>query len=88
MLSYARGPEKPILEKTIAQVFLETAAKFPDGDALVVRHQNVRLTWRDLAARVEADFNPGIGPASGAPTASNGFCCNWRRRAWGSCSST
>ncbi len=53
MLSYAKGPDTPILEKTIGQALTETAAKFPDREALVVRHQNARLTWRELAAEVD-----------------------------------
>jgi fatty-acyl-CoA synthase len=53
MLSYARGPEAPILEKTIPQALAETAARFPERDALIVRHQGVRLVWRELAREVE-----------------------------------
>ncbi|MBI3664793.1 MAG: AMP-binding protein [Acidobacteria bacterium] len=53
MLSYARGPEAPILEKTIAQALEDSAARFPDREALVARHQEARLTYRELAARVE-----------------------------------
>jgi fatty-acyl-CoA synthase len=53
MLSYARGPEFPILEKTIGEVLDDAAARCPDGDALVSRHQGIRLTWRDLQAAVE-----------------------------------
>ncbi len=53
MLSYTRGPEAPLLEKTIPQVLAETVARFPDRDAVIVRHQNVRMTWRELARSVE-----------------------------------
>lgn len=53
-LSYTRGAAVPLLEKTISEVFAETVAKFPDRDALVVCHQGVRLTWRELAAEVES----------------------------------
>jgi fatty-acyl-CoA synthase len=52
-LSYSRGPELPLLEKTIDRAFRDTAALFPDHDALVVRHQHVRLTYRELDAQVE-----------------------------------
>ena len=52
-LSYARGPELPILERTISQVFRETVEEHPDGEALVVRHQNLRFTWSELAAEVD-----------------------------------
>ncbi len=48
MLSYSRGPAIPILEKTINQVLNDTAAKFPDSDALISRHQNLRVSWRQL----------------------------------------
>jgi fatty-acyl-CoA synthase len=48
MLSYARGPDVPLIEKTIPQVLRETAARQPGHPALVVRHQNVRLTWSEL----------------------------------------
>ncbi len=53
MLSYARGPEAPILEKTIPQVLAETAARYPTRDALVACHQKARLSWRELERRVE-----------------------------------
>src|SRR3974377_1281418 len=36
----------------MAQVFLETAARFPDRLAVASLHQNVRLTWRELAREV------------------------------------
>jgi fatty-acyl-CoA synthase len=53
MLSYTSGPEAPVLERTIPQVLAETAARFPERDAVIVRHQNVRMTWRELASAVE-----------------------------------
>lgn len=53
MLSYFRGPEEPLLETTIDEVFKSTTAKFPARPALIARHQNVRLTWRELDAEVE-----------------------------------
>ena len=40
----------PLLEKTISQALHDAAAKFPDRDALVVLHQNIRLKWRELDA--------------------------------------
>jgi fatty-acyl-CoA synthase len=48
MLSYARGPDAPISEKTIGQTFAEAVAAYPDREALVVPHQNVRLTYREF----------------------------------------
>ena len=53
MLSYWKGPDAPLLDETIAGVFERTVGKFPDRDALVVRHQGVRLTFRELADEVE-----------------------------------
>jgi len=51
-LSYACGAVVPLLEKTISQALRDAAAKFPDRDALVVLHQNIRLTWRELDSEV------------------------------------
>ena len=51
-LSYTCGAAVPLLEKTISQALRDAAAKFPDGDALIVRHQSVRLTWSELNAQV------------------------------------
>jgi len=48
MLSYARGPDAPISEKTIGQTFAEAVAAYPNREALVVPHQNVRLTYREF----------------------------------------
>ena len=51
-LSYVRGAEVPLLEQTISQAVSHAAARFADRDALVVCHQNVRLTWRELDREV------------------------------------
>lgn len=51
--SYVRGPEHELSVRTTHQVLQETAAKYPARDALIVRHQNVRLNWRQLAEQVE-----------------------------------
>ncbi|HUA85437.1 MAG TPA: AMP-binding protein [Bryobacteraceae bacterium] len=61
MTSYARGPEFALRTQTTHQVFLETAAKFPNHDALIVRHQKLRLTWRELAKEVERTARGLIG---------------------------
>ena len=53
MLSYTKGPEAPLIERTIAEIFGQTAARFPDKDALVVRHQKARFTFAQLASEVE-----------------------------------
>jgi fatty-acyl-CoA synthase len=47
-LSYSRGAVAPLLEKTIGRALADTAANFPDREALVVCHQNVRFTWSEL----------------------------------------
>ena len=53
MLSYARGPETPLLTDTIYQAFAKTVERVPRKTALIVRHQSVRLTFEQLAAEVE-----------------------------------
>lgn len=53
MLSYSRGPDAPLIDASIWEVFEETASRFPDREGLVVRHQGVRLTFSELAAVVE-----------------------------------
>ena len=52
MLSYTRGPKGTTLEKTIGQVLDETAARLPDQDALVSRHQEVRISYLQLREEV------------------------------------
>ena len=47
-LSYIRGADLPLIEKTISEVLADTARRFPDRDALVVCHQNERLSWAEL----------------------------------------
>src|ERR1035441_9357621 len=66
-LSYSRGAEAPLLEKTISQALADTAASFPEREALVVCHQNVRLTWSELDLEVTgvARGLAGLGLAPG-----------------------
>jgi fatty-acyl-CoA synthase len=55
VLSYASGASaKPLLGETIGENLETTAARFPDREALVVRHQNVRLTYREFNEEVDA----------------------------------
>jgi len=61
MLSYARGADAPILEKTIHQMLSETAAKFPQRDAIISRHQKARLSYRELAEQVERTARGLVG---------------------------
>jgi fatty-acyl-CoA synthase len=52
--SYTRGSQdKALLAMTIGQAFDNTVAQYPDGEALVVRHQQLRYTWRQLADAVD-----------------------------------
>ncbi len=53
MLSQARGPDTPLLTDTIAEAFAKTVARAPDNVAVIVRHQGVRLSFRQLAMEVE-----------------------------------
>ncbi|MFR0673032.1 AMP-binding protein [Enterobacterales bacterium AW_CKDN230030176-1A_HGKHYDSX7] len=43
----------PLLTTTIGQAFDATVARHADGEALVVRHQGLRYTWRQLAEQVD-----------------------------------
>src|SRR5258708_28451275 len=52
LLSYVRGPDAPLLELTIDQAVADVAARFPDRDALISRHQNERLTWREFDRQI------------------------------------
>lgn len=52
--SYSRGPQdKALLAMTIGQAFDRTVAQYPQGEAMVVRHQHLRYTWRQLADAVD-----------------------------------
>ncbi|MFJ4345154.1 fatty acid CoA ligase family protein [Pseudomonas sp. NPDC089401] len=52
--SYSQGnPTKPLLSQCIGDAFDSTVARFPDREALVVRHQALRYTWRQLAEAVD-----------------------------------
>jgi fatty-acyl-CoA synthase len=53
MLSYARGQAMELLDKTIGQALEEAALRNPSGDAIVSRHQGLRLSYRDLQREVE-----------------------------------
>jgi fatty-acyl-CoA synthase len=52
-MSYISGTsEKPLLGLTIGDMFDQTAARFPDNEALVSRHQGLRYTYRELQEEV------------------------------------
>ena len=42
--SYARGPDVALIEETVNEVFEDTAKRHPDREALVSRHQQIRLS--------------------------------------------
>jgi fatty-acyl-CoA synthase len=89
IVSYARGPEAPLLNDTIPQALLKTARRFPEREALVVRHQGIRLTWSQLvqeASRVarglldlglQPDDRVGIWAASCAEWVLLQYACAW-----------
>jgi len=59
-LSYVHGASDiPLLGETIGAAFDRAAARFPDRDALVVRHQGIRWTYAELRERVDA-FAAGL----------------------------
>src|SRR5471030_1241760 len=52
--SYTRGSQdKALLAMTIGEAFDYTVAQYPIGEALVVRHQQLRYTWQQLADTVD-----------------------------------
>ncbi|MBO9548440.1 AMP-binding protein [Pseudomonas sp.] len=52
--SYTRGrQDQPLLTLTIGQAFDATVARCANGEALVVRHQGLRYSWRQLAEQVD-----------------------------------
>ena len=59
-LSYVCGVgDEPLLYKTVAAVLEEAAVRWGEREALIVRHQNIRWTYRELdeaADRLAAGF--------------------------------
>lgn len=52
--SYVSGiSNTPLLGRTIGEQFDETVSAYPDNDALIVHHQNLRYTYRELQAAVD-----------------------------------
>ena len=53
--SYSSGTsDEPLLGDTIGDNLDRTAARFPDGEALVDRAQGLRYTWAEFVAEVDA----------------------------------
>ncbi len=54
LTSYTSGTStKPLLGLTIGDLFDRTVSQYPDNEALVVRHQGIRWTYKELQARVD-----------------------------------
>jgi fatty-acyl-CoA synthase len=52
-MSYVSGTSnKPLLGSTIGDMFDAMARKFPNNDALIVRDQGIRLTYKELQRKV------------------------------------
>ena len=59
-ISYDHGvSDKKLIGATIGDFFDAQVEKFRDREALVVKHQNVRWTWGELARRVD-DLAAGL----------------------------
>jgi fatty-acyl-CoA synthase len=59
-LSYVHGAsDRPLIGETIGAHFDRVAERFGKRDALIVRHQQIRWTYRELKARVDA-FAAGL----------------------------
>jgi fatty-acyl-CoA synthase len=78
--SYAAGPRQELIEYTISDALRRTVGSHPDRAALVSRHQNVRLTWRqleDTVARWAGALHAlGLGPGDRAGVWSTS-CVEW-----------
>ena len=48
MLSYSKGSDIPLLNRTIGEQLESNAERFPQGLAVASRHQSKRLTWPEL----------------------------------------
>ena len=83
--SYTSGTsDTPLIGMTIGDTFDQTVERFPDNEALVSRHQNLRYTYRQLQQEVNRfakglmahGLKKGSGSASGHPIAPNGPSAN------------
>ena len=54
MLSYSRGPDKPLWEYTIGQVLDRAVERWGDCLGLVSCHQPLRYSWRELRQAADA----------------------------------
>jgi len=59
-MSYVNGPSSESLKfLTIGDALVEAARRWPDHEALIVRHQNIRLTYAQLNQMVD-EFAAGL----------------------------
>jgi fatty-acyl-CoA synthase len=55
LLSYVHGASTtPLIGATVGACFDGAVDRDPDGEALIVRHQEIRWSWRKLSEQVEA----------------------------------
>ena len=67
-LSYIQGNTKlRLINKTVGWCLDATAQKIPDKEALVVFHENIRLTFAQLKEQVGPDFEPSMWTSAGPP---------------------
>jgi fatty-acyl-CoA synthase len=60
--SYAfMGSEKPLIGKTIGDMFDDIVEEYPDNDAIVSLNQGIRFTYRELAQAVDRAAKGFIG---------------------------
>ena len=76
-LSYVHGAsDTPFIGDTIGVHFDRVVERFADRDAVIVRHQRVRWTYRELKERVDAFAAGLLALGSSAATA---LACGRRR---------
>ncbi len=52
-VSYARGPDRPLLELTVGDLLRRTAGLYPERLAVASCHQGKRMTWAELDAAAD-----------------------------------
>jgi len=52
-VSYAQGPNRPLLELTVGDLLRRTADRYPERLAVASRHQGKRMTWAELDATAD-----------------------------------
>ena len=60
-LAHDAGPtDVPLIHQTIGDNLRSTAARYPDSEALVVPHQDVRLTYAEFDEQVDRLARGGL----------------------------